>query len=1458
LPYLVLYIFRVYYKGIIITVLVSFIYQTGRLCGQEASSSVFMPPNVSFENFLIDNGDASQSTISLCQDSRGLLWFGTETGLYSFDGIRYKVYPVIGSGDIGIYGYHVLSIFEDSERNIWAGTSSALNKLDFKTGRFKHYYPDTTGGSGRNIFIRLIAEDSRGILWLVTSRKVFSFDRKTSTFREFRIDSLDQDINLYVAQNKNALIEDQNGRIWILYGEGIYVYDPKNDSFRNFFKETAKQVSGVFSGECIAADQYGKIWVASRMAGLIRITDPEDGKFEILQFKIENYGKGRNILSSCSAIHKDKEGLIWVSGLRGVARIDPGRMIIENFYIPENAENNGRPFRSFNFDKIFETADGNIWFVEYGSGRIVRLDPDRHLFSFYTVPEKKVNQCILDRTDAFWFGCPMNNNWRMRTGPLPYYYIKVDNERTTEQYRKLLLSEDNNGKLWMVLSSGVYKIDHFSIDSTFKIIKTEIPTLIKNRYPGIESDDKITSVYKDKNGVLWFGTDGGYVIREEDGVYTRIKTAQYGQFFGSRIFVIDEDSEGNLYFGSNNQYMQLDGIYRMNAGSSEIKLILYYYDLSGVGSDYGLTDLIVGRKNEVWVTTVSGLFRIEYDKLKDNVSVTTISKTEPWSGNIYYRLEREDNGTIWLLTSLNGLYTYNEVSQKLVHVNLEEHDRQIKYLDLQVSGNGLVYIAHNRGITEYDPFSGNTKEIRTHKNPVSSQSCKLRNGLIAFLFDNDLLFFNDSVQLNHQIPPVILTRLLVNDLDYNNVFPKSKEDINSVRELNLRHSLNSVSFEFSALNFTDSKYNSYRYFMKGVDDDTVSSGPINYVSYKKLRRGNYTFWATGSNNDGLWNKSGIEIKIFVKPPFYGSTIAVLIYILSTVILIRIYVNWRTSRINEENIRLESEVNIRTRELEVKNNQLEEINMVKNRFFTDISHEIRTPLSLILGPLDSMLSENQYDRKISTLLEIMKRSGQRLMQLVTQMLDISRLDSGKMIINLSETDITGFLKILIYEFVSMAESRKIRYLVELPDKPHIVYFDRDKTEKIITNLLSNAFKFTPAEGIICCKVNIRNDYTGYGHPSLLVTVSDSGPGIDSKNIEKIFDRFYRIEGQYDSLSTGTGIGLSLTKELVTLLHGKIDVVSEKEKGSVFEVEFPIGKDHLKDDEYVILESRHSEKGEMEISNLSESNFLTLDYHDHGRYRILVIEDNSDLRRFISVSLEDEYEVSAAENGKIGYNLGIGIIPDIIITDIMMDGIDGLTLCKKFRDDERTSHIPIIILTAKATDEDKITGLETGADDYLTKPFNLVELKVRISNLLLQRERLKIRYMGAGAFQVNDPDEESVDDKFMKKVNAIINEKMADFDFDVRALQEELGMSRMHLFRKLKVLTGIAPVVYIRNKRLERAAQMLAHKTGNVTEIANSVGISNPSYFAKCFRDNFGMSPKDYNNNGRANGIGNNLN
>jgi DNA-binding response OmpR family regulator/nitrogen-specific signal transduction histidine kinase len=558
-------------------------------------------------------------------------------------------------------------------------------------------------------------------------------------------------------------------------------------------------------------------------------------------------------------------------------------------------------------------------------------------------------------------------------------------------------------------------------------------------------------------------------------------------------------------------------------------------------------------------------------------------------------------------------------------------------------------------------------------------------------------------------------------------------------------------------------------------------------------------------------------------------------------------------------------------------KLQEIDHMKSRFFANISHEFRTPLTLILGPLSEMLMKKGEPSEKQGL-KLMERSARRLQQLINQLLDLSKLESGKMILQVQETELLSFINRIVQSFESQAKIKRINLSFSTELKFAYAWIDNEKMENIMNNLLSNAFKFTNKGGRI--EVGIKNiplnppseaDFTispleGELQGGVCITVSDTGRGIPLDNQDHIFDRFYQVDDSYSKDEEGSGIGLALTKELVDLHLGRIEVKSEVGIGSTFSIYLPLGKEHLRPEQ--VIESK-TEKTDEEISltdspclavgqafeeGVREMSATELPQEDYtrrvtegvseSRHLLLVVEDNSDMRLYIRGNLENDYEIVEAEDGDAGYKVCIKSLPDLIISDVMMPKMDGFEFCQKVKSDERTSHIPLILLTARAEMTDKLGGLDQGADDYLTKPFNVIELRTRIRNILEQRRRLHTRFQREAATQPREIAVSSLDEQFLNRALNIIERHMDEPGFEVTNFAREMGISRAHLYNKLEALTGQSAKEFIRTVRLKRGAQLIRKKAGNISQIAYEVGFNNPSYFSHCFCSQFGLSPSEY--------------
>ncbi|MCP5045883.1 MAG: response regulator, partial [bacterium] len=711
-----------------------------------------------------------------------------------------------------------------------------------------------------------------------------------------------------------------------------------------------------------------------------------------------------------------------------------------------------------------------------------------------------------------------------------------------------------------------------------------------------------------------------------------------------------------------------------------------------------------------------------------------------------------------------------------------------------------------------------------------------------------------------------------------------------------------LQFNYTGLSFVKSHRIRFKHKLEGYDHDWVDAGVARSTIYTSLSPGEYIFRVIAGNSGGVWNDKGASFSFYLKPWFYQTTwfyfLVVLFGLLSAVSFYRFRVRQlkarerelgalveeRTQDLKERNIELETarekiqrskdmiegknaQLESQTLQLQQQSEKLKELDRVKSRFFANISHEFRTPLTLIMGPLEQVLSDYPDDEKLEKKVDLSLRNSRRLLALINQLLDLSKLDSGKMRLQALKQNILPYLKGLVGSFESLTQQKRLNLSFHSKEEEIILYFDAEKLDRAIINLIANAVKFTPGGGEVIVNAVSRDEPVEH-FPSgyLEITVSDTGTGIPPDQLPYIFDRFYQARGSGGGRSgqskhKGTGIGLALVHEVVGLHHGDVRVESEEGSGARFIVRLPLGSGHLEPEEItgegnmpgmpirnggiplpdafeigLEQEEDENERNRQETHGKEEENG-----NDTGKNVILVVEDNPDVRRYIREPLESDYIVKEAANGRSGIEKAKMFIPDLIISDVMMPEADGYELCDTLKKDIGTSHIPIILLTAKASDESVIEGLETGADDYITKPFNPKILLTRIRNLIDLRRGLQERVQREMVLQPTDIEVSSIDQEFMKSLKQVMEANLQDPDFGIDKLTKELYMSRATLNRKIKALTGESTNQFIQSYRIKRAAQLLKANFGNVTEVAFEVGFSSSAYFTKCFKDKFHRLP-----------------
>ncbi|MEE9572134.1 MAG: ATP-binding protein, partial [Candidatus Neomarinimicrobiota bacterium] len=764
----------------------------------------------------------------------------------------------------------------------------------------------------------------------------------------------------------------------------------------------------------------------------------------------------------------------------------------------------------------------------------------------------------------------------------------------------------------------------------------------------------------------------------------------------------------------------------------------------------------------------------------------------------------DEAGNLWLST-IKGLNKFAPDNETFSHFDVRDGLISNEFsLGVYKSKNGEMYFGGIKGFNKFHPDS--IKDI----------------AYVSPIIITDFKLFNQSVPIG---------------IDSSNNRSILSQSICETEQIDLTYEDYVLSFEFASLDFHVPEKINYLYKMEGFDKDWNQTGASRrYATYTNLDPGDYIFKVKRANINGNWNEAFVSIIINIHPPWWKTIWAYLLYaflfIGSSLLL------WGL-QIRRIHIRHDIEMS----KFEAK--KLHEIDEMKSTFFANISHEFRTPLTLILDPVKELMNTEKDTGKKEELKRV-HRNADMLYGLVNQLMDLSKLEAGKMTLKTCEENIVPILKGLVLSFASLAERKNITLKFDSSDEVIVAYIDIEKVEKIVINILSNAFKFTKEGKNINVDIRVREENTE-------IVISDEGIGISKERLKNIFDRFYQVDSSHTREHEGTGIGLALTKELVELHKGEIGVESEEGKGTTFIVRLPLGRNHLKPEE-ICEEMRVQEKEIVipqtaQIIDDDEQGTAKLDINliaDTEKSLLLIVEDNTDVRNYIKGHLDKVHRIMTAVNGEDGVNKALEHIPDLIVSDVMMPKMDGFELCEKIKTDERTSHIPVILLTAKATGQDKIEGLETGADDYIMKPFDAKELQVRVKNLIEQRKRIVEHYRKKQVFDISDIDAASTDKKFLNRALEVITKHISDEEFNVDIFAKEIALSRVQLHRKLVALIGHPPGDFIRIVRLTKAAKLIRRNFGNISEIALEVGFSNPANFAKAFRVQFGVSPTEFRN------------
>lgn len=1338
----------------------------------------------------------SQNTITqILQDESGFMWFGTRHGFNKFDGQKFKAYLNDPLDSTSISDSRINDALIDGEGNFWVATDKGVNRFDRSSGIFTRYLhdPKNPNSLGSN-FTTAIYEDHQGYLWIGTEDAGLTrFDRHTGEYIKFRNNTADP--FTISSNNVTSILEDYNGNLWVgTWGGGLNLLDRNTNRFVIYDTQSSFLKSDIIS--VIHRSEQG-IWVGTT-EGLYLLSYRSDGQYLFEPAFAEASKEFSQILESATILSllEEPSGKVWIgTENRGLFVWDPSTKILSHYL---NDPANKTSLSSNSIWSLYKDRSGIIWIGTFNQG-LDKIDPRHRSFNHH-------------------WNDPLSNN------TITYDIVSSFEE---QEGKGLWVGTDGGGLNFIDYTSGhVTSIVHDPAD------------------PSSLAGNAVLSLLFDSNDNLWIASwEGGVSVqRPGQSRFERIvhNPESPNSLPGSDAFYLMEDHKSNIWVS-----VFRSGIAVYDRNLNKVGAFSHTAPRQQAISSSKVRAIIETTIGELWIGTEgNGLDHIvvngDYEIISKENFVFDPNDDNSLSHNTITHLHEDTSGKIWVSTfggGINILDTEFRVFERMstadglpsnVVLSIEEDLNGNIWAG---TSNGLCMIDRDLNVQVYDVYDG-------LQNPEFTKSASFlaNDGQLYFGGTNGYNNFNPAdIIKNEIIPSVLLTGITISG--DNELSCEDESQIHARypdRIIHLGHDENDITFEFAVLNYSQSEKNSYAYQLMNYDDWWIESRS-GFVSYSNVAPGTYTFRVKGANNDGIWNEEGDSIKIIIEEPWYSSRLA---YSMYAMLIAMGLVFARQGIINRE--RLKNELKLEHLEL----TKMQEVNELKSRFFANISHEFRTPLTLILGPLKSLINET-YKGDPKSQYRVMARNADRLLRLINQILDLSKLESGSMQLQASREDIVKFLKPIAYSFTSYAERQFVDYKCSFPEKEIEIYFERDKIEKVVVNLLSNAFKYTPEFGKVRFDVTEEDD-------SVTLTIQDTGVGIAEEHLKNVFDRFYQVDNQQQK---GTGIGLALTKELVDLHRGEIKLASELGTGTTFHVKLFKGESHLNPDDMIGTGSKPEEVlekntyHELELSSpspgietIQDSNETNLD----DLPIILIAEDNDDMRSFISEYLVTNYQILEAPNGEKALEIAHEKIPDVIISDIMMPVMNGYELCHKIKTDDRTSHIPVILLTAKASGESAEKGFELGADYYVTKPFNPKLLELRIKNILKTRDHIRNQLLHDGGPSIEPKELQipSKDQEFLKRTIKCVEDNMDNSEFGVDDLCRELGLSRTQLYRKLKGLVGQSANEFVRSFRLKRAAQLLKKQEMTISEVTYQVGFNDLQYFRYCFKKQFGVNPSEY--------------
>jgi signal transduction histidine kinase/DNA-binding response OmpR family regulator/sugar lactone lactonase YvrE len=1285
-------------------------------------------------------------------------------------------------------------VLKDSYGWVWFATADGLNRFDGTNFTvYRHHDGDTTSLPVNEILS--LCEDKNGILWIGTGGgSLVYYDRIHDTFHRYHGSGVSKKSQTEAIL---AITSDHLGRLWVAGYNDLRIIDLKT----NKTTKPPLKYNGRFVTLGLFEDSKRRMWLGTSV-GLFCV-NLDKGTSELYTYNEHDKNSiGQGIVKG---IAEDRSGKMWFGTRSGLSML-----------LPEHAG-----FSNFLNTRVFTIApdNGNLW-LGTEKGLVIfntrNLTWDSYfpmLRNSYSLSAKWVNSIFIDTTGIYWMGTNGGINKFDRN--LALLDVKLTN---------LFDSQGLGGPNINAFAEQKKGIFFIGTDNSLQLFDSNtglFKTISIKRQKNAPDNFTILSLKYDKSGNLWIGTlhDGLYIFNATTNNTVHVMASGTDKHISQNdVHVIEEDQKGRIWIGTNGGGID---IYDPKTGKFCNYSQLYNTSPHNLAANNFIRTITPVNGDEMWAGTWGGgltVFNIITGQTK------IFNKAENALPNdLILSVLQDGTGDIWVATNGGGIDKFDAKSARFKPF-LEKDGliNDIVYKILQ-DKSGIFWLSTSRGIMSLNTHSHQTN-VYSKQNGVQDSPFIRGSGIASsdgtlFLGGQDGFNYFDPQKLpkRNEISKVALTGLKV---DNNTVFAGKnspiQQQISMAKEIRLAYHQN-FSISYTSLNYTDAHQDEYSYLLKNFDKKWNYVGHSSTAYFTNLDPGDYTFMVRASNGRGNWNTEATSITIKVLPPWWRTIYAYIIYVLS-IIGIVFYSRYRGITRIKRKFAIEEE----KREAKL----MHELDVMKINFLTNISHEFRTPISLIMAPVENLMAIQGHEN-IAKEASAIKRNTRRLLNLVNQLLDFGKMEAHELRLNFSTGDLIAFIKDAANSFEDISERKKIAFEFQTEVESLPAKFDADKMERIIFNLLSNAFKFTSAGGLVSVSLSVNS------HPeaSIKIVISDSGIGIPKSEQSKIFKKFFQHDTPETILNQGSGIGLSITKEFIELQGGDISVESEPGVGTSFIVELPV----------VPISETISYLSESSTDSISST--LTIS-EESEKCNILLVEDNDEFRNYLKENLAINYNVAEATNGKEGWQKVLSWHPDLVVSDISMPVMDGIELCRKIKTDKRTNFMPVILLTALSGEENEVKGLRTEANDYLTKPFNFEILRTKIHNLISLNQLLKHTYSRQIQMIVPEAEIESSDQKLLNDISIFIEETLNDSEFSIGVLSKHLGMSRSTLYNKLFQLTGQAPVDYVRNIKLQKAASLLEKSNYTIREIAFMTGFATPGYFSKLFKEKYNMSPSEF--------------